>query len=175
MGRFFRAPTKLVCMSSSSRSSVPGLCHTDIAVKEGHLPFPFPGVLGHGASGVVVDARSSVTKVEKGDKVAVSFNSCGACGQCKKGAPAYCEQFMEANFGGQRCDGSSAFSRGNAGLGGNFVGQSSLATHAVAHERNVVKVPDSAPLELVGPLGCGVQTGAGAAITHWTASQVHRC
>lgn len=139
-----------------------GLCHTDIAVKEGHLPFPFPGVLGHEASGVVVEVGSSVTKVGKGDKVAVSFNSCGACVQCKKDAPAYCEQFMAANFGGQRFDGSSALSRGQEQIGSNFFGQSSLATHAIAHERNVVKVPDSAPLELVGPLGCGVQTGAGA-------------
>lgn len=139
-----------------------GLCHTDIAVKEGHLPFPFPGVLGHEGSGVVAAVGSDVTKVAKGDKVAVSFNSCGNCGQCTKSLPAYCEQFMAANFGGQRFDGSSTLSQEDTPIGSNFFGQSSLATHAIAHERNVVKVPDTVPLELAGPLGCGVQTGAGA-------------
>ena len=31
-------------------------------------------------------------------------------------------------------------------------------------ERNVVKIRGDAPLELMGPLGCGIQTGAGAII-----------
>jgi aryl-alcohol dehydrogenase len=47
---------------------------------------------------------------------------------------------------------------------GHFFGQSSFATHALASERNTVKVPLDAPLELLGPLGCGVQTGAGAVL-----------
>ena len=49
-------------------------------------------------------------------------------------------------------------------MNGNFFGQSSFATHAICHEINVVKVPADAPLELLGPLACGVQTGAGAAM-----------
>ncbi|MFE5699142.1 NAD(P)-dependent alcohol dehydrogenase [Rhodococcus koreensis] len=141
-----------------------GLCHTDLAVKEGHLPFPLPGVVGHEGSGTVVRVGSGVTKVAAGDKVAISFNSCGQCAHCGKGEPAYCHNFMAFNFGGVRPDGSSALTAGDATLGGNFFGQSSLATHAIAHERNVVKVADDAPLELVGPLGCGIQTGAGAVL-----------
>ncbi|KXX60056.1 NAD(P)-dependent alcohol dehydrogenase [Rhodococcus sp. LB1] len=139
-----------------------GLCHTDLAVKEGHLPFPFPGVFGHEGSGMVVKTGSGVTKVAAGDKVAISFNSCGQCTHCAKGEPAYCHNFMAYNFAGVRPDGSAALSAGDTPLGSNFFGQSSLATHAIAHERNVVKVADDAPLELVGPLGCGIQTGAGA-------------
>jgi aryl-alcohol dehydrogenase len=141
-----------------------GLCHTDIAVQHGHLPFPLPGVFGHESSGTVVAVGSAVSKVAKGDKVAVSFNSCGECAQCAKNAPSYCHDFMARNFGGVRADGTSALSRDGKDLGGNFFGQSSFATHAIAHERNVVKVGDSAPLDLVGPLGCGVQTGAGAVL-----------
>jgi aryl-alcohol dehydrogenase len=45
---------------------------------------------------------------------------------------------------------------------GNFFGQSAFARHALADERNVVKVPKDLPLELLGPLGCGIMTGAGA-------------
>jgi aryl-alcohol dehydrogenase len=47
------------------------------------------------------------------------------------------------------------------GVRGHFLGQSSFATHALATERNLVKVPKSPPLELLVPLGCGLQTGAG--------------
>ena len=139
-----------------------GLCHTDLAVKEGHLPFPFPGVVGHEASGIVREVGPGVTKVAVGDRVCASFNSCGACTQCNAGAPSYCLEFMARNFGGGRADGPSALSNGASAVGGNFFGQSSFATQAIAHERNVVKVPDTVPLELLGPLGCGIQTGAGA-------------
>jgi aryl-alcohol dehydrogenase len=139
-----------------------GICHTDIAVKEGHLPFPLPGVLGHEGSGTVVSVGSDVTTVTAGDHVALSFNSCAQCPRCCKGEPAYCHNFLEYNFGGARPDGSSGLACAGTKLGSNFFGQSSLATHALAHERNVVKLPPDAPVELVGPLGCGIQTGAGA-------------
>jgi aryl-alcohol dehydrogenase len=139
-----------------------GICHTDIAVQHGHLPFPLPGVLGHEGSGTVIEVGSDVTTVAAGDQVAISFNSCAACPQCAKGQPAYCHNFLEYNFGGVRTDGSSGLASAGTKLGGNFFGQSSLATHALAHERNVVKLPPGTPVELVGPLGCGIQTGAGA-------------
>lgn len=139
-----------------------GICHTDIAVREGHLPFPLPGVLGHEGSGTVVSVGADVTTVTVGDHVAISFISCGACPRCAKGEPAYCHNFLEYNFCGARPDGSSGLASAGTKLGANFFGQSSLATHALAHERNVVKLPPDVPVELVGPLGCGVQTGAGA-------------
>jgi len=139
-----------------------GICHTDIAVQHGHLPFPLPGVLGHEGSGTVVEVGAAVKAVAVGDQVAISFNSCSSCPQCAKGQPAYCHNFLEYNFGGVRPDGSSGLASAGTKLGSNFFGQSSLATHAIAHERNVVKLPPGAPVELVGPLGCGIQTGAGA-------------
>jgi aryl-alcohol dehydrogenase len=139
-----------------------GLCHTDIAVQHGHMPFPLPGVLGHEGSGTVVSVGADVTTVAVGDQVAISFNSCEACPHCLKGEPAYCHGFLEYNFSGARPDGSSGLASAGTKLGSNFFGQSSLATHALAHERNVVKLPPGAPVELVGPLGCGIQTGAGA-------------
>jgi aryl-alcohol dehydrogenase len=139
-----------------------GICHTDVAVKEGHLPFPLPGVLGHEGSGTVVELGADVTTLAVGDQVAISFNSCGACPHCAKGEPAYCHNFLEYNFGGVRTDGSCGLASAGTKLGGNFFGQSSLATHALAHERNVVKLPPGAPVQVAGPLGCGIQTGAGA-------------
>ncbi|MBQ0923557.1 NAD(P)-dependent alcohol dehydrogenase [Saccharopolyspora endophytica] len=141
-----------------------GLCHTDLAAKDGHLPFPLPGVLGHEGSGVVVAVGAGVTKVAAGDKVVLSFNSCGRCRECLDDEPAYCHDFMSHNFGGARPDGTSTLHQQGVALGSEFFGQSSFATHAIAHERNVVKVADDAPVELLGPLGCGVQTGAGAVL-----------
>lgn len=141
-----------------------GLCHTDLAAKDGHLPFPLPGVLGHEGSGVVNAVGSAVTKVGVGDKVVLSFNSCGRCTECRRSEPAYCHEFMAYNFGGVRPDGTSTLHHDGEALGAEFFGQSSFATHAIAHERNVVKVDDDAPLAVLGPLGCGVQTGAGAVL-----------
>jgi aryl-alcohol dehydrogenase len=55
-------------------------------------------------------------------------------------------------------------SQGNDEVHGNWFGQSSFATHAIASVHNAVKVPDDLPLELLGPLGCGLQTGAGSVL-----------
>ncbi|MCQ4079190.1 NAD(P)-dependent alcohol dehydrogenase [Streptomyces sp. RB6PN25] len=141
-----------------------GLCHTDLAARDGHLPFPLPGVFGHEGSGVVAAVGSAVTKVAVGDKVVLSFNSCGRCTECRRNEPAYCHEFMAYNFGGARQDSTSTLHHNGQSLGSEFFGQSSFATYAIAHERNVVKVGNDAPLALLGPLGCGVQTGAGAVL-----------
>ncbi|MDV2477098.1 NAD(P)-dependent alcohol dehydrogenase [Rhodococcus zopfii] len=139
-----------------------GLCHTDIAVQHGHLPFQLPGVVGHEGSGTVVAVGTDVTKVAVGDRVAASFNSCGECAPCRSGKPAYCADFMARNFGGTRPDGSAIIQRDGDTIGGFFFGQSSFATHAIARERNVVQIADGVDITLAGPLGCGIQTGAGA-------------
>jgi aryl-alcohol dehydrogenase len=147
-----------------------GLCHTDIATRDGVIPFPMPGVLGHEGSGHVLEVGPGVTKVAPGDAVALSFSSCGKCPSCASGSPAYCRMFMPLNYAGSRLDGTSPLSSPNGErIGSVFFGQSSFATHAIAGECNVVKLPDDAPLEIVGPLGCGVQTGAGAVMRSFAA------
>jgi aryl-alcohol dehydrogenase len=104
---------------------------------------------------------SAVRKVAPGDRVALTFRSCGACPRCDTGDAAYCHTMPLLNFSGIRPDGSRALSDGGQPVGSNFFGQSSFASHALAYERNVIKVPEGLPLEIMGPLGCGVQTGAG--------------
>jgi aryl-alcohol dehydrogenase len=141
-----------------------GVCHTDIVVRDGHLPTPPPVVLGHEGAGIVEKVGKNVRKVAVGDPVVMTFNSCGYCASCIENEPTCCHEFFPRNFFGTRADGSSALSKGGELIHGNFFGQSSFATHALCHERNIVKVPKDAPLELLGPLACGVQTGAGAVI-----------
>ena len=144
-----------------------GICHTDMAARDQQVPVPLPMVLGHEGSGIVEAVGPGVTEVAPGDAVILTFASCGACANCSDDAPAYCYQFGLHNFSGGRPDGSKAVTSPGGVLHSHFFGQSSFATHALASERNVVKVPASAaqvPLERLGPLGCGLQTGAGAVL-----------
>ncbi|MCF8129355.1 MAG: NAD(P)-dependent alcohol dehydrogenase [Deltaproteobacteria bacterium] len=139
-----------------------GICHTDLAGRDQHIPVPLPSVFGHEGAGVVEKMGPRVTKVAPGDHVALSWTCCGTCPSCKSGNDPYCESFLPLNFGGARPDGSTTLKKGDQVVHGNFFGQSSFAELALADERNVVKVPKDIPLEILGPLGCGIQTGAGA-------------
>jgi len=144
-----------------------GVCHTDISVMGRPFAVDQPIVLGHEGAGVVDAVGRSVTKVRVGDRVVLSYNFCGQCESCKRHAPSYCQYFFGTNFLGQRRDGSTALSRQGQPVRHNFFGQSSFATHCLCTEANVVKVPDTVSselFELLGPLGCGIQTGAGAVI-----------
>ena len=139
-----------------------GMCHTDMIVRDQMYPVPQPIVLGHEGAGIVEKVGPSVTKVKPGDHVVLSFMSCGACRQCVQGRPNNCEHFNAHNFSGGRADGSGSLEDDSGLIHDHFFGQSSFSTYALANQRSVVKVPKEAPLELLGPLGCGIQTGAGA-------------
>jgi aryl-alcohol dehydrogenase len=142
-----------------------GMCHTDMVARDQVYPVPQPIVLGHEGAGIVVAVGTGVEKVAPEDHVVLTFLSCGHCRACLEGAPASCENFNELNFSGHRHDGSHAL-RDHEGhdLNDRFFGQSSFAGFAISNVRNAVKVRTDAPLELLGPLGCGIQTGAGAVI-----------
>jgi aryl-alcohol dehydrogenase len=139
-----------------------GMCHTDIATHNGEMLTPLPVVLGHEGAGFVVEIGSAVTRFAVDDPVVMSYLSCGVCRECDMGTPASCVQLLPLCFSGARPDGSHAISdRSGRPLNDRFFGQSSFATYAIANERNLVKVRRDAPLKLLGPLGCGILTGAG--------------
>lgn len=146
------------------RITATGLCHTDIVVRDQLLPTPLPAVLGHEGAGVVEAVGSEVEGVRIGDHVVLGFAACRNCGPCGDGQPAYCSHFFELNFAGRRTDGSSSLSSPRGEISSHFFGQSSFATHANVQARNVVIVSSEAPLDLLGPLGCGIMTGAGAVL-----------
>ena len=147
-----------------------GICHTDIGLCDDWDGAADPVVvLGHEGAGVVDQVGKSVKRLRHGDHVVLSYQSCGRCRPCRSGQPAACERFYEANFGFQRLDGSNALHR--SGVRGHFFGQSSFATHTLATERNVVQVPRDLPLELLAPLGCGMQTGAGTVMNSLAVSK----
>jgi aryl-alcohol dehydrogenase len=139
-----------------------GMCHTDLAVRQG-LPLPLPLIFGHEGAGIVEAIGEGVTRFAVGDHVVMTFDCCGWCPQCLTGQPSYCAEFVLRNVTGRRVDGSTgATADGGDAVSSRWFGQSSFASHAITTERNVVKVDAELPLELLGPLGCGIQTGAGA-------------
>ncbi|MFC8429454.1 NAD(P)-dependent alcohol dehydrogenase [Streptomyces sp. NPDC057253] len=142
-----------------------GICHTDINAHQGRgLPVPRPIVLGHEGAGVVTAVGAGVTRLTPGDHVVLSGNSCGVCPRCLDARPTYCREAMRVAFGGARLDGSSPVTRSGERVAAMFFGQSSFATYALAPARSAVLLPKDVPLHLMGPLGCGVITGAGSVL-----------
>ncbi|HWU09991.1 MAG TPA: NAD(P)-dependent alcohol dehydrogenase [Streptomyces sp.] len=142
-----------------------GMCRTDLAVRRSAGRTPLPAVLGHEGSGVVVETGGPHTGLGAGDHVVLSFDSCGHCRSCVGAAPAYCDSFASLNLFGGRKENAARFTDAAGGeLAPRWFGQSSFAEYAVVPARNAVRVDPSLPLELLGPLGCGFLTGAGAVL-----------
>ena len=128
-----------------------GICHTDLICRDQWIPVPLPVVLGHEGAGTVTAVGAAVAKVRPGDRVGMTFHSCGSCPSCLVAKPSYCHAFFEHNFAASRpVDSSSALGE----IHGHFFGQSSFATHSVAPERNVVKLTDGSDLAVAAPFGC---------------------
>lgn len=142
-----------------------GMCHADLSAQVGSIPFPFPGVLGHEGVGHIVETGSAVTGASVGDRVVVSFTSCGRCPACLNAAPAYCRDWPVLNLvGGGRCDGSSSLCRDGHPIHSHFFGQSSFSRFIATSARATVPVPEDIPAAVLAPLGCGIQTGVNASL-----------
>lgn len=139
-----------------------GICHTDLIMTSSAVGIELPAVLGHEGAGVVAAVGEGVTKVVPGDKVLLTFNSCGQCRRCKIDDPSYCEHFGLMNLACIREDGSSRLHKNGEKISDNFFGQSSFASKAITNERNIVKLHPDDDLVKLAPLGCGIQTGVGA-------------
>lgn len=143
-----------------------GMCHTDMLLRNPAMAAALaPAILGHEGSGVVEAVGAAVTRAKVGDHVLISFDSCGGCTSCLQGSPAYCVEFMARNVTARRADGTSnATTATGEAVANRWFGQSSFAEYSVATERNIVVVDKDLPLEMLGPLGCGLQTGAGSVL-----------
>ncbi|WP_201528060.1 NAD(P)-dependent alcohol dehydrogenase [Psychrobacter frigidicola] len=139
-----------------------GVCHTDVVARDQGV-VPYPIVLGHEGSGIIETVGEAVTELQVGDHVVLSFAHCGHCTNCLTGHPTVCKTFNDLNFGGAMEDGSHRLAQDGQELA-TFFGQSSFATHAIVKAKNAVKVDPEVDLALLGPLGCGIQTGAGTVL-----------
>jgi aryl-alcohol dehydrogenase len=133
-----------------------GLSRTDLLARDQDVPVPLPAVLGREAAGIVERVGAGVTGLAPGDRVVLTHRS----GELPPGG----SDLFALNLSGARPDGSSPLHRGGERIAGCFFGQSSHATHALANERNAVKIEQDIPFSILAPFGGDVQTGAGAVI-----------
>jgi len=140
-----------------------GICHTDITMSGRWPEKRLPMVFGHEGAGTVLMAGPDA-RVDVGQQVVLTMASCASCPSCASGKPAYCDSAAKLNMAGDRGDETSALRLDGRPVRGGFFGQSSFATHALANTSNVVVLPDSIDPALAAPLGCSVQTGAGAVL-----------
>ncbi|MDH6609210.1 Zn-dependent alcohol dehydrogenase [Streptomyces sp. SAI-208] len=133
-----------------------GLCHSDLSVVDGTIPFPVPVVLGHEGAGVVEAVGEGVTHVGPGDHVALStLANCGVCADCDRGRPTMCRKAI----GRPR----RLFSRGGERLF-QFACNSAFAERTVVKAVQAVRIPEELPLTSAALIGCGVLTGVGAVL-----------
>ncbi|CAM5741770.1 putative S-(hydroxymethyl)glutathione dehydrogenase [Streptomyces afghaniensis 772] [Streptomyces afghaniensis] len=136
--------------------SAAGLCHSDLSVVDGTIPFPVPVVLGHEGAGVVEAVGGGVTHVEPGDHVALStLANCGTCAECDRGRPTMCRQAI----------GRPGRPFRHAGLPVHqFAANSAFAERTVVKAVQAVRIPEDVPMASAALIGCGVLTGVGAVL-----------
>ncbi|MDC7103759.1 S-(hydroxymethyl)mycothiol dehydrogenase [Corynebacterium falsenii] len=133
-----------------------GVCHTDLAYKEGGITDDYPFLLGHEAAGVVEQIGDRVTHVKVGDYVVLNWRAvCGECRACKKGEPKYCFNTHNASKKMTLEDGTEL--EPALGIG-------AFAEKTLVHEGQCTKVNEDADPAVAGLLGCGVMAGLGAAV-----------
>ena len=141
-----------------------GVCHTDSAGINQIIPVTLPAIFGHEGVGIVEEVGVGVDTLKPGDKVILSYPSCGCCENCIDGATYACEDLNRLFFDGSYKDGTKRFSSDGQSVS-SFFGQGSFASHVVVDARNAVKVDvELDDLKQLCSLGCGVQTGAGAVL-----------
>jgi Zn-dependent alcohol dehydrogenase len=133
-----------------------GLCHSDVSVLDGTIPFPTPVVLGHEGAGVVEEVGDAVRKVQVGDHVVLTtLGSCGLCDACDRGQPTHCRDTAGRLSRPFTVAGEKAFQFANAGV---------FTERTVVAESQAVVISKDMPLEAACLIGCAVVTGAGAVL-----------
>ncbi|MFE0453416.1 Zn-dependent alcohol dehydrogenase [Streptomyces sp. NPDC058914] len=136
--------------------SAAGLCHSDLSVVDGTIPFPAPVVLGHEGAGVVEAVGAGVTHVVPGDHVALStLANCGTCAQCDRGRPTMCRQAIGRPGKPFTRDGRPVY---------QFASNSAFAERTVVKAVQAVRIPKDVPPASAALIGCGVLTGVGAVL-----------
>ena len=137
-----------------------GICHTDLSVLRGALPYPPPAVLGHEGAGIVEEVGSAVTHLRPGDHVVLSsIPHCGRCAYCRAGHAHLCDAGLEAAMAGQQV----AFEKDGTDIG-HFCGLGSFASRTLVDASAAIKIDDDIRLDRACLIGCGVMTGVGAVL-----------
>ena len=139
-----------------------GICPNDFVASVGGLGLKMPAVLGHEGSGIVQEVGKNVRTIKPGDHVVMTYYSCGVCEHCRSGHPTTCSTFDQMNLhGGVYPDGTKRIRIKNRKKASVMFCQGAFAEYAVTTERNCVVIDKDVDIGLFGPLGCGLQAGAG--------------
>lgn len=142
-----------------------GLCHTDLEVIDGSLRFPMPIVLGHEAAGIVEQTGPAARGVKVGDHVVLSWNPhCGHCFYCDRDAPILCEQYLGEGPKARAFDGNSRAALADGKQVQNLMYLGSFGEYCIVSDQQAIPVPKEIPFDRACLIGCGVMTGAGAAL-----------
>jgi aryl-alcohol dehydrogenase len=142
-----------------------GMCATDQHGRDAYFKLmPFPAVFGHEGAGIVREVGKAVTRFKPGDHVVMSYPFCGECPNCRTQRQNYCLSVRKLKNGGTRPDGSTLHSLNGKPVYSAFFQQSSFGNFTIANQKFTVKVRNDVPLDWLGPLACGGQTGAGAVL-----------
>ncbi|HPG26987.1 MAG: Zn-dependent alcohol dehydrogenase [Spirochaetaceae bacterium] len=131
-----------------------GVCHSDLSVVNGTIPYPTPVVLGHEGAGVVRRCGEGVATLAPGDPVALStLGQCGACPACDSGRPTMCRETFGKRPTPFRARGMPHH---------NFANLSTFAERIVVKANQAIRIPPEVPFASAALIGCGVLTGTGA-------------
>lgn len=118
-------------------------------------------------AGYIHEIGPGTTAFQVGDPVILSFSACQSCETCTRGHPAHCFHFDPINFE-VAWDDTHVFTSSSdpSPIYGKFFGQSSFASYSIVRADSVINVrglvASREELQLLSPLGCGIQTGSGA-------------
>ena len=133
-----------------------GVCHTDLAYRDGDIEDAYPFLLGHETAGIVDQVGEDVTHVQEGDFVVLNWRAvCGECRACRKGDTKNCFNTHNASQSMTLDDGTPLTPA---------LGIGSFAEKTLVHEKQCTKVDPEADPAAAGLLGCGIMAGLGAAV-----------
>lgn len=133
-----------------------GVCHSDVSVIDGTIPFPTPVVLGHEGAGVIEQVGANVTTVAVGDHVVLTtVGYCGRCAACDRGQPTHCRESFGKLQQPFTVDGQPAYSFANSGV---------FTEQVIVSEAQAIAIDPEVPLSVACLIGCAVVTGTGAVL-----------
>ncbi|GGA69375.1 alcohol dehydrogenase [Pseudoclavibacter endophyticus] len=146
-------PTDLVVEIEAS-----GVCHSDISAMRGYLGLANPTIIGHEVSGTVLEVGTEVRGFTPGDRVIGSLvPQCGSCSWCLNGQTHLCATTMSVR--------ERVRARTSDGLPVTaMLGLGAFAERMTIDQQLAVKVNSDLPSDQLALIGCGIATGAGAAM-----------